>query len=54
MYKCKVYVLNFGELKNAMLKEMHNVPYVGNLGYQETIATIRRQYFLARNEEKSG
>jgi hypothetical protein len=38
MYKGKVYVLNSNELKNAVLKEMHNVPYVGNPGYQKTIA----------------
>jgi hypothetical protein len=30
MYKSKVYVSNSGELKNAVLKEMHNVPYVGH------------------------
>jgi hypothetical protein len=46
MYKGKVYVLNSNELKNAVLKEMHNVPYIGNPGYQKTIATLRNQYFL--------
>jgi hypothetical protein len=33
MYKGKVYVSNSSELKNVVLKEMHNVPYVGNPGY---------------------
>jgi hypothetical protein len=28
MYKGKVHVPNFGELKNAVLKEIQNVPYV--------------------------
>jgi hypothetical protein len=45
MYKGKVYVPNSGEMKNAMLKEMHNVPYAGHLGYQKTIAGVRSQYF---------
>jgi hypothetical protein len=45
MYKCKVYVSNSSELKNAVMKEMHNVPYEGNLGYHKTIAAIRYQYF---------
>jgi hypothetical protein len=30
MYKGKVYVLNSSELKNAVLREMHNVPYIGH------------------------
>jgi hypothetical protein len=30
MYKGKVYVSNSSEQKNLVLKEMHNVPYVGN------------------------
>jgi hypothetical protein len=33
MYKGKVYVSNSSELKNEILKEMHNVPYAGHLGY---------------------
>jgi hypothetical protein len=28
-----------------VLKEMHNVPYVGHPGYQKTIAVVRSQYF---------
>jgi hypothetical protein len=43
IYKGKVYVPNFSELKNAVLKEMHNVPYVRHLGYHKTIAAIRSQ-----------
>jgi hypothetical protein len=44
-YKGKVYVPNFGEMKNALLKEMNNVPYVGHPRYQKTIAAIRIQCF---------
>jgi hypothetical protein len=45
MYKGKVYVSNSSELKNVVLKEMHNVPYVGHLGYQKIIVAVRSKYF---------
>jgi hypothetical protein len=45
MYKGKVYVSNSSELKNAMLKEMRNVPYVGHPRYHKKIAIVRSQYF---------
>jgi hypothetical protein len=45
MCKGKIYLSNSNELKNAMMREMHNVPYVGHPGYQKTIATMRSQYF---------
>jgi hypothetical protein len=45
MYKGKVHVSNSSELKNAVLREMHNVPYVGHPRYQKTIVAVRRQYF---------
>jgi hypothetical protein len=41
MYKGEVYVPNSSELKNLVLKEMHNVPYAGHPGYQKIIATVR-------------
>jgi hypothetical protein len=44
MYMGRIYVPNSQELKNMILKEMHNVPYVGHPGYQKTIATIKSQY----------
>jgi hypothetical protein len=44
-YKNKVYVPNSMELRSAILKEMHNVPYAGNLGYQKTISAVKRQYY---------
>jgi hypothetical protein len=33
MHKNRIYVPSSGELRNLVLKEIHNVPYVGNLGY---------------------
>jgi hypothetical protein len=45
MYRGRIYVPNSQELKNMILKEMHNVPYVGHPGYQKTIAVVKRQYY---------
>ena len=45
MYKGKVYAPNSGEMKNDVLKEMHNVPYVEHPRYQKTIVIVRSQYF---------
>jgi hypothetical protein len=36
-------VRNSGEMKNIVLREMYNVPYVGHPGYKKTIADIRSQ-----------
>jgi hypothetical protein len=41
IYRGKMYVSNSGELKNIVLREMHNVPYVGHPGYHKTIAHVR-------------
>jgi hypothetical protein len=45
MYRGSIYVPNSQELKKMILREMHNVPYVGHLGYHKTITTIKRQYY---------
>jgi hypothetical protein len=45
LYRGKVYVPNSMELKNIVLREMHNVPYVGHPGYQKSITVVRSQYF---------
>jgi hypothetical protein len=45
MYRHKVYVPNDQELKNMLLSEMHKFPYVGNLGYQKTIAAVKNKYY---------
>jgi hypothetical protein len=45
MYRRIIYVPNSQELKNLILREMHNVPYVGHPGYQKTIAAVKSQYY---------
>jgi hypothetical protein len=45
IYKGIIYVPNSQELKNMILGEMHNVPYVGNPSYHKTIAVVKRQYY---------
>jgi hypothetical protein len=45
MHKNRIYVPSSRELRNLVLKEMHNVPYVGHPGYQKTIAAVRSQFF---------
>jgi hypothetical protein len=43
MHKNRVCVPNYYELGKRVLKEMHNIPYVGHIRYQKKIATIRSQ-----------
>ena len=45
LYKNKVYVPNVHELKLMILKEMHNVPYVGHPGYQKIVVAVKSHYF---------
>jgi hypothetical protein len=45
LYNNQIYVPNFQELKIMILKEMHNVPYVGYPGYQKTVAAVKSHYF---------
>jgi hypothetical protein len=45
MYRGIIYAPNSHELKNLILREMHNVPYGGHPGYQKTIAAIKSQYY---------
>jgi hypothetical protein len=45
MHKNRIYVPSSKELRNLVLKEMHNVPYVGHPGYQKQIAAVRSQFF---------
>jgi len=45
LYKGKVYVPNPMEVKNIVLREMHNVPYAGHPRYQKSITIVRSQYF---------
>jgi hypothetical protein len=45
IYRGIIYVPNSQELKKLILREMHNVPYVGHPGYQKTIAAVKSQYY---------
>ena len=45
MHKNIICVPSSGEIRNLVLKEMHNVPYARHLGYQKTIAAVRSQFF---------
>jgi hypothetical protein len=45
MYKNKIYVPNFQDLKLAILHEMHNVTYARYPGYQKTMAAVKSHYF---------
>jgi hypothetical protein len=45
-------VSNSNELKNAVLKEMHNMPYTGHPGYHKKIETVRSQYFWLRMKKE--
>jgi hypothetical protein len=45
MHKNRIYVPNSREIRNLVLKEMHNVPYSKHHSYQKIVAAIRSQYF---------
>jgi hypothetical protein len=45
VYRGIIYVPNSQELKNMILREMHNVPYVGHPTYHKTIAVVKSQYY---------
>ena len=45
IHKNRIYVPISGELRNLVLKEMHNVPYIGHPNYQKIIAAVRSQLF---------
>jgi hypothetical protein len=44
-YRGKMYVPNSGDMKNTVLREMHNVPYIRHPGYQKKNVVVRSQYF---------
>jgi hypothetical protein len=46
MYRGKSYMPKTQELKNIVLREMCNVPYVGQPRYHKTIAPRKSQYFF--------
>jgi hypothetical protein len=48
MHKNRIYVPSSGELRNLVLKEMHDVPYARHPDYQKTITAARSQFFWMR------
>ena len=53
-YKGRIYIPKVVDLRRVVMDEIHQAPYSGHPGYQKTIATARKQYFLARNEKGHG
>jgi hypothetical protein len=51
MHKNIIYVPSSGELRNLVLNEIHNVPYVGHIDYQKTITAIRIQSFFPKTKK---
>jgi hypothetical protein len=45
LYMIKIYVPNYHELRSTILKEMHNVAYVGHPRYQKKFAAVKSQYY---------
>jgi hypothetical protein len=52
LFRHRVYVPNSPELKNIILKELHNVPYVRHPGYQKTIAVVKKKYYWKGMEKE--
>jgi hypothetical protein len=51
MHKNRIYVPSSGELRNLVLKEMHNVPYVGHPRLPENNYSSKKPILLAGNEK---
>jgi hypothetical protein len=45
LYKNIIFVPNVQCLKQMILQEMHNVPYVGHSRYQKIVAVVKSHYF---------
>ena len=45
-YKGIIYIMNVADLRRIVMDEIHQTPYSSHPGYQKTIATARKQYFL--------
>ena len=48
IFKSRLYIPNFADLKKMAMDEIHQMPYSEHLGYQKTITTIRKKYFWTR------
>ena len=47
-YKNRSYIPNMADLRRVVMDEVHQAPYSGHPGYQKTIATAKKQYFLQK------
>ena len=47
-YKNITYIPNVEDFRRIVMDEIHQDPYFGHLGYQKTIATTKKYYFLPR------
>ena len=45
MHIDRVYVPDVRGIRKMVLKEMHDVPYSGNLAYLKIVAAVRKQYY---------
>ena len=43
-YKKRIYIPNVVDLRRMVMDEIHQTPYFGHPGYQNTIATARKQF----------
>ena len=50
----KIYIPIIEDLKNLILTEVDKKPYSSNQGYQKTIITLKKVYYLSKNENQSG
>jgi len=48
MQQNRIYVPSYGEIRNLVLKEMHNVAYAGHASYQKIIAMVISQSFWSK------
>jgi hypothetical protein len=51
LHQNRIFVPNVQDLKRMILHEMHNVPYAGHPGYQNTVPASQEPLLLARYEE---
>ena len=42
IYKGRIYIPKVADLRRVVIDEIHQAPYSGHLGYQNTIATSRK------------
>ena len=48
----RIYVPTENEIKKMILQEIPNVPHVGHPGYQNTLTTIKKEYYWLGMKKK--